>query len=108
MHVGPSLAGRRNAVDGAGRLAVDQDDALVALADLGQIALDDDRFAEQLGEQFDQGVQVLVVRRQVKHSGPAMAEQRLDDDLPLFGPEIEDLAAIGGNQGRRQQGRGNG
>ena len=45
MHVGARLAIGRNAVDGADRLAVDQDDALVALAHVRQILLDDERFA---------------------------------------------------------------
>jgi hypothetical protein len=35
MHVGARFALGRHAVDGADRLAVDQDDALVALAYLG-------------------------------------------------------------------------
>jgi hypothetical protein len=38
----------RHPVDGAGGLAVDQDDALVALAHLRQVALHDDRLAVEL------------------------------------------------------------
>src|ERR1700710_2760935 len=41
MHVGARLARRRNAVDRTGELTVDQDDALVALAHFGEIALHD-------------------------------------------------------------------
>src|SRR4029079_7492038 len=46
MHVGAGLAFRRHAVDGAGGDAVDEDDALVALAHLRQIALHDIRLAK--------------------------------------------------------------
>src|SRR5712671_6469334 len=39
-HVGAQVVGRRYAVDGAGEFAVDQDEALVAVLDLGNKALD--------------------------------------------------------------------
>jgi hypothetical protein len=45
MHVGAGLALLRHAVDRAHRLAVDQDDALVALAHFREIALHDHRLA---------------------------------------------------------------
>ncbi len=54
MHVGARLVFGRHAVDGADRLAIDEDDALVALAHLGQVALHDKGLAEALLEQLDQ------------------------------------------------------
>src|SRR5258706_1428659 len=81
MQVGTGLAGRRHPVDRAGRHAVDQDDALVALADLRQVALDDQRLAIELGEQLEDRVEVVVRGRDVEDAGPAIAEQRRDDDV---------------------------
>ena len=72
-------------------LAVDQDDALVALAHLGHVALHHDRLAVELGEHLQQRVQVLVVRPDVEHAGAAVAEQRLDDDVPVLVAERADL-----------------
>src|SRR4051812_18309246 len=62
MHVGARLALGRHAVDHAGRLAVDQDDALVALAHLRKIALGDHRLAAALREHLEQRGEVLVAR----------------------------------------------
>ena len=53
MHVRPGLAKRRDAVDDADRLALDQDDALVALADLGQVALDNEGLAIDVFEDLE-------------------------------------------------------
>ena len=55
MHVGAVLVDRGNAVDGARRLAVHQDDALVALPHVGQVFLRDEGLAEGLGEEFEEG-----------------------------------------------------
>jgi hypothetical protein len=44
----------RHPVDRADCLAIDQDDALVALAHLGQVALGDHRLAAALGEHLEQ------------------------------------------------------
>ena len=46
MHVGARLALGGNAVEPGHRLAIDQNDALVALAHLGQIALDHEGLAK--------------------------------------------------------------
>src|SRR5262249_5936505 len=62
MPVGARLAFGRHAVDGAGEFAIDQDDALVALADFRDVALHDHRFAIELGEHFEQASQILVIR----------------------------------------------
>ena len=108
MHVGARLARRRHAVDRAHRLAIDQDDALVALAHLRQIALDDHRLAVELGEHLDQRVQVLVARRDVEHAGPAIAEQGLDDDVLVLVAEGADLAAGPRRSGSAASARRNG
>src|SRR5690606_38418200 len=58
MEIRARLALLRHARDGASRLAVHQDDALVALPDLGDVALRDDRLAEHLREYFEDGAQI--------------------------------------------------
>src|SRR3546814_2055647 len=84
-HVGARLASGRHAVDGAGRAAVDENDALVAAAHLRQVALHDDGLAIEIGEQLQQRAQVLVVGAEVEHTGPSVAEQRLHDDVAVLG-----------------------
>ncbi len=103
MHVGPAFSRRRDPVDGAGDFAVDQDDALIALAHVLQVGLDDDRLAEHLGEHLQQRIQVLVARRDVEHARPAVAVQRLDDDVLVFFPKGQDVLAVGRDQGRRHE-----
>ena len=61
-HVGADVVRRRHAVDRARRLAVDEDDALVALGDLRQEALDHPRLAEGRGEQVEERAEVRVLR----------------------------------------------
>lgn len=73
------------------------------LANLGQVALDDDRLAAHLGEHFQQRVQVLVIGLDVEHLCAAIAIQRLDDDVLVFGAEGVDLFAVGRDQRRRHQ-----
>ena len=94
MHVGARLALGRHAVDHAHRLAVDQDDALVALAHLGQVALGDHRLAAALGEHLQQRVEVLVVGPHAEHAGAAVAEQRLQDDVLVLVAERADGARV--------------
>ena len=77
MEVGARLARGGHAIDGARGLAVDQHDALVALAHRRQIALHHDRLAVELGEQLDERVQILVGRRQAEDARAAIAEERL-------------------------------
>ena len=88
----------------ADRLAVNKNDALVALAHGRQIALGNQWFAKQLFEHFQQRRQVAVVDAQVEDAGAAVAEQRLDDDVPVLGPEFQDLVTVAADQGRRHQG----
>src|SRR5262249_5106935 len=100
MHIGAGLARRRSPVYGAGGLAIDQDDALVPLAPLRQVTLDDQWLAIERGEQLDDPVQVLVPRGNVKPPGPAIAEQRLDGDVLVTVSTVADLAGIGVEQRR--------
>ena len=93
MHVGARLAGRRHAVDGADRLAVDQDDALVALPHVGQVALDDEGLAEGVLEDLEQRGEILVAAGDPEDAGAAIAVERLDDDVAMLLAEGEDLAA---------------
>ena len=60
VQVGARLVGCRHAVDGARHLAVDEDDALVAVAHLGPVLLHHERLAEHGLEQLDQRVEVGV------------------------------------------------
>ena len=92
MHVGARLARRRHPVDGAGEFAVHQDDALVALAHLGKIALHDHRLAIELGEHLQQRAQILVIRPDAEHAGAAIAVERLEDDVLVLVAEVADLA----------------
>ena len=57
----------------------------------GQIALHDDRLAIELGEHLQQRVQILVAGCDVEDAGPAIAEQRLDDDVLVLVAEGADL-----------------
>src|SRR5512147_1542430 len=60
VQIGARLPRLRYPSKRAGGAAVDQDDALVAPADLRQIALHDDRLAVEAGEHLQQCVQVVV------------------------------------------------
>ena len=104
MEVGARLARGRDAVDGAGGGAVDQDDALVALAHLREVALDHHRFAVKLCVHLQERVQVLVLGRDVEDADAAVAVKRLDDDVLPGLTELEDPPAVRGDQGRRHEG----
>ena len=103
VEVGARVAVDRHPQHRPGGLAVDQDDALVAQAHLGDVALHDDRLAVELGEHLEQGVEVFVCWRDVKHPGAAVAEQGLEDDVLVLAAEFENLRAVGGDNGGRQQ-----
>ena len=91
MHVGAAVVLGRHTVDGADRFAVDQDDALVALADVGQILLGDEGLAEHLAEHFQQRGQVAVVAGRMEHAGAAIAVERLQDDVAHLVAEAADF-----------------
>ena len=62
MKIGPGVAFDRDSRDATRWHTVNQDDALVALAYLRQIALDYECFAILMFEHLEQGAEVLVVR----------------------------------------------
>ena len=70
-----------SAVDGARHLAVDEDDALVAVSDLGPVLLHHERLAEHGLEQLHQRGGVGVVGRDAEDGGAAVAVERLQDDV---------------------------
>ena len=76
-HVGAQIVRRRHAVDRAGEFAVDQDDALVAVLDLGKEALDHPGLPERHRKHVEQRAEIHVLRHDAKHRGAAMAVQRL-------------------------------
>src|SRR5690606_19162302 len=84
MQVGAGLAFGGNTVDGTDRLAIHDDDALVALADFGEIALHHEGFAEGLLEQLEQRGEVVAALFDEEHAGPAIAVERLDDDVAVL------------------------
>src|SRR5690606_37432960 len=98
MHVGTRLALGGNAVEAGDRLAVDEDDALVALAHLRQVALYHERLAIVLLEQLDQRRKVGVTVLDMKDAGAAIAVERLQDDVAVGAPELADHLAIAGDQ----------
>jgi hypothetical protein len=106
MHVRAGLARRRHAVDRAGGLAVDEDDALVALRHVRQELLHDQRLAAHRGEELVQRGEVAVVRVEPEHARAAVAVERFQDDVAvprLEGAQDRDIARDGG--GRRQVGK---
>ena len=63
-HVGAQIVRRRHAIDGAGKLAVDQDDALVALFHRRQKFLHHPLLAEGRGEQIVERTEIEILARQ--------------------------------------------
>ena len=74
VHVAARFALGRDAVEGAGGFAVDQDDAFVALAHGGFVALDHERLARAGEMHFEQGAEVFVVGADAEDAGAAVAE----------------------------------
>ena len=102
-HVGAQIISGRNAIDGAGKLAVDQDDALVAMLDLGQEALDHPGLLEGHREHVVERAEIHVLRHHPKHRRAAMAVQRLHHHGAVLVAEGVDLVEIARDQGRRHQ-----
>jgi hypothetical protein len=68
-----------------------------------QIALHHHRLAVDLGVHFQQRIQIVVARPQMNDPGPAIAKQRLQNDLAMLLPEGTDRLGIEGQQRRRHQ-----
>ena len=103
MKVGARLALSRHAVDRADSRAIDKDDPLVARAHSGEIGLHHHRFPRGGEEHFQKRIQILVRRGQTEDPGPAIAEQRFDDDVLVRLAEALDGFRIARDQGRRHQ-----
>ena len=103
VHVRAGLALRRHAVDGPDRLAVDEDDALVAPRHVREELLRDQGLAADAGEELVERVEVAVVRVEPEHPRPAVAVERLQDDVAM--PRLERLQRreVAGDGGRRRQ-----
>ena len=59
--------------------------------------------AIELGEQLQQGVEVLILRLHMEHAGATIAEQRLDDDVFVAGAKGDDFVLVAGDQRRRHE-----
>src|SRR5581483_7342222 len=81
VEVRPVLLLARDAQHRALRLAVDQDDALVAGPHLGQVALRHHAPAPVVGRELEDRVQVAIALVDVEDAGAAAAVERLDDHL---------------------------
>ena len=70
MHVRTRLVRRRHPIDRANRLAVHEDDALVALSDIRQILLNNERFTEDSLEKLHKRPGIRIVGRTLKTAAP--------------------------------------
>ena len=102
-HVGSQVVGRRNAVDRAGVFAIDQDDALVAVLDVGQKFLHHPLLAEGDREHIVERAEIEILAREPKHRFAAVAVERLHHDVAVLGAERLDLGEVARNQCRRHQ-----
>ena len=103
VQVGAGFALRRHAVDGTGHFAIDKDDALVAVADLGPVLLHHEGLAEHGLEEFDEGAKVGVVRLDAENAGAAVAVERLQNDVTVLGAESMDVFEGARDERRRHQ-----
>src|SRR5258708_15715851 len=87
MQIGARLALGRHPQYRADRLALDEDDALVAGPHLGAINLHDQRPAIEQGGHLEQRLEILVFRAGAEAGGASIAEQGLDDDVTVLGAE---------------------
>src|SRR5690606_23971125 len=100
--VAAQLAGRRDPRQRIRhRLAIDDEYALVAFADGGEIAL---RHAEALlegGDDLEYDTGVAIISAHAEHGGAAHAIERLDDDIVLLMQKLAQVA----DAARYQRGR---
>src|SRR5690349_4237722 len=86
--VGADFARAGHAIDRSGDLAVDEDDALVAVDDLREEFLDDVGLAIGAVEELDQRREVPRVGTDAEDRASGEAVQRLDHDLAMLGEEL--------------------
>ncbi|MPL89853.1 hypothetical protein SDC9_35895 [bioreactor metagenome] len=103
MHVRARLALGRHAVDRTDGLAIDQNDALVALHHGGHVFLHDQRLAADAGKELVQRGEIAVVRIEPEHAGAAVAVKRLQDDIAMARLEVADRGKVARDQRRRRQ-----
>ena len=84
----------------AGRLAIDDDDAFVPGADLGQEALRHDETRPVAGHEFQHHVDIGVALAQAEDGGASHFIQRLDDDIDLLGQKIPETCRFARDQRR--------
>jgi hypothetical protein len=102
-HVGAQIVGRRHPVDRAGKLAIHQNDALVAVLHRGQKFLHHPRLAEHRSEQIVERAEIEVLGLEPKHCLAAFAVKWLHDDVALLGAERLDGVEVAREQSRRHQ-----
>src|SRR5690606_33194683 len=83
------------------RHAVDQQDALVAIDDLGQVALRHRQVAATVSERFQDDVEIGVAGAGAEDRAPAHAVQRLEHRLAVLGDEGLEPGGLAADQGRR-------
>ena len=104
VQVAARVVGRGHAQHRAQRLAVDQQDALVALAHLGQVALGHRPAAAEVGRLLQDRSGVGIALADVEDAEAARGVQRLDHHLAaLLGQERAQAAGLAGDHHRRGQ-----
>ncbi len=85
------------------RLAADHQDALVALRDLGQEALDHDGGRAVVVQRLDDGAEVQAIGADPEDAHAAHAVQRLEDDLLVLGVEALHVLGVARDQRRADE-----
>src|SRR6185312_9531442 len=98
-----NLACTRHAVDRSDDFAVNKDDALIAIRDLGKEFLDDVRLAIGLVEQLDQRSEVAPLGPDPEHRAARESVQRLDHDVAVLGQELAGETFRARDRGRRHE-----
>ena len=103
MHVRPRFACGRNTVDGANGGAVDQNDPLIALRDVRQKLLGDQRLAVDTSEKLVQRSQIAIIGAKAEHTRTAISIKRLEDHIAMLGLKRLERFKIARNRGGRGQ-----
>src|SRR5215831_17278140 len=102
--VAARLAGLRNPRERVGHgLAGDQEHALVAVTDLGDVALRHDRARAVPGERLDDDVAVGVAVADAEHARAAVTLERLEHDVALRVDEALELSFQAGHDRRHDE-----
>src|SRR4029079_3205216 len=97
------FAGLRYAIECARDFAIDQDNAFVTVFHFRPEFLNHERFAEHGLKQFDQRAEISVTGLDTEHRRAAVAVERLDDDVFVFGAERLHVGALARDERRRHQ-----